>query len=40
MLEESYKVEDKEKVALEAASASYLAGVGRCCFPIVHLCVR
>jgi hypothetical protein len=28
MLEESYKVEDKEKVALEAASSAYIAGVG------------
>jgi hypothetical protein len=36
MLEESYKVEDKEKVALEAASNSYIAGVGRFCFIIVH----
>jgi hypothetical protein len=28
MLEESNKLEDKEKVALEAASNSYVAGVG------------
>jgi hypothetical protein len=28
MLEESYKLGDKEKVALEAASNSYMAGVG------------
>jgi hypothetical protein len=32
MLEESYKFENKEKVALEAASNAYIAGVGWFCF--------
>jgi hypothetical protein len=36
MLEESYKVEDKEKVALEATSACYLAGTGWSRFLVAH----
>jgi hypothetical protein len=28
MLEESYKADDKEKVAIDAAATSYIAGVG------------
>jgi hypothetical protein len=36
MLEESYKLEDKEKVALEAASNAYIAGVGWFWFLVVH----
>jgi hypothetical protein len=28
MLEESQKLEDKEKIALETAATSYIAGVG------------
>jgi hypothetical protein len=36
MLEDPCKVEDKEKVALEATSASYMAGTGWFGSPIVH----